>query len=70
MNLKTIRNTLPFFWKLYIVCMFFAALRMGEPDWEWEPASISPWPAFIVSAQEVPLQDTDVIVARSASLPH
>lgn len=70
MNLKTMLNTLPFFWKLYIVCMFFAALRMGEPDWEWAPARYSPWPVFIVSAQETPLQDTEVIVTQSLSLSH
>jgi len=70
MNIKTMFKTIPFFWKLYIVCMLFAAVKMGEPDWEWAPARYSPWPVFIVSADEIPHQDTDIIAAQSTVLPH
>lgn len=50
--------------------MILAALRMGEPGWEWAPARYSPWSAAMVSEQEAPLQDIEVIIAQTINLPH
>ncbi len=70
MNIKTTFLAIPLFWKIYLFCMILAACRMGDPGWEWAPARYSPWSAFMVSAQETPLQDTEVIIALSINLPH
>jgi|GEM_PF-3375544 hypothetical protein len=70
MKLAAKLNALPFFWKAYIVCMTFAAFRMGDPEWEWTSSSLQSCLAATVSERKTPIQEAEPIAAQTGNIPH